>query len=168
MDYRELKFTRICFIILLFFIAETVFPYNKESETRENQKMSQPDKGWLGVRVADLGHFIRNQDFIREFEDIIICYTENEEIVQGIAVIEVLEESPAWQNGILPGYIIQKVQRINIDNARTFSFLISNISPGETIELELWHPRGNFPVYVKIGKRPEDMPRPNNSLNTTR
>lgn len=134
----------------------------EKQETAHSPKAQQKQlyNGWLGVRIADLGSFIRTPALNHDFRSIIELYLESGELPLGIVILETVKGSPAEAYGLLPGYIIKRAQRINIDNAFTFSFIISRIEPGEFIELEVWDSRGNYNVYIKVGERPVNMPRP--------
>lgn len=155
-------FTKIIIFLLILlyltfsFLVADIDPEDKEQDYNTNE-------GWLGVRIIDLAHLLRNPVLREEFKDTVSIYEENENNISGIFITEVIPESPADEYGILPGYIIKKVQRITIDNSFTFSFIISKIEPEETIELEIWDIRGNYNLYIRLGERPYEMRRSPNS-----
>ncbi len=160
MDYKRL-FDYFVFLAVFLLFISIAYADSEDIDREKPQPTVQKgiNSGWLGVRVADLVHFAKHKSFYEEFREIIDSYRESGEELFGVAVLETVPGSPAEEYGILPGYIIKRVQRIRIDNTFTFSFIINKIEPGELIELEIWNPKGNYNIYTRIADRPAEIQR---------
>ncbi len=161
MKKRFFQMLMLCLLLISPLYTNCIAEQGKDpsqDKTAEEKPVRQ-NSGWLGVRVTDLANFIRNPELYAEYKEIIDTYKEKGESLFGIVVIETLQGSPAEEYGIIPGYIIKKLQNVRIDNSFTFSFIISRIEPGEMIELEIWNPKGNYIIYARIGERPAGRER---------
>ncbi len=106
---------------------------NQIIETGEVQR------GWLGVGI----------DFIPEN----IAKRDNIDSKEGVLVNSVFKDQPASNAGIKIGDIILKIGGIKVNSPGSMIKLIGNISPGQSVQIDILRKGEIKTVSVKLGKK---------------
>lgn len=108
-------------------------PINTVKETLNNfNATGQFSRPYLGVRFRIIG---QKEAVAKEW-------------IQGAGIVEVIADSPAEKNGILPGDIITKIDREKISNENDLAQIISKKKVGDQIKVTVW--RDNEEKTVSI------------------
>ncbi len=99
------------------------------------------EHAWLGVQTAPLDAATAGQ-------------LEVPIDTEGVAVVNVFEDTPATQAGIEEGDVIVSVAGKTITSPAALTAAITERDPGETVEIELLSAEGTRTVRVTLGARP--------------
>jgi serine protease Do len=99
-------------------------------------------RGWLGVGIQPVTEDLASKFGVREGE--------------GVLINEVFENDPAAKAGIQPGDIITKVGGKSIDTPSTLSRTIAGTSPGQKIDVEVYHDGKRKVLSVELAERKEE------------
>src|SRR6185503_2385232 len=102
-------------------------------------------RGWLGIKLGDL-------DLARARE---LGFSGD----QGVAVVEVTQNSPAEAAGLRLGDIILKWDGQPANDATNLSRLVARTKIGATVEIEIWRRGEQMKQNVTVGQRPPDSQR---------
>ncbi len=111
-----------------------------KSITDELIKYGKVIRGWLGVLV----------------QNIPLRLKEKYNIKNGVLVIKVFDSSPAKKSGIHVGDIILTLNNTEIKDANTLKYLISQLKPGQTINLKVLRNSKILDIKVNIEKSPRE------------
>lgn len=98
-------------------------------------------RGWLGVDMLDGTQFPQLTDGIEQKD--------------GVVIINVYRDSPAFQSGIRPGDYITSVNREDINSINRFYRAIASSEPGGETELIVWREGRPFSIKTKLVQRPD-------------
>lgn len=99
-------------------------------------------RGWLGVSLDDLA--------LRQVEEL------GYEGPSRVAVIGVLDDSPAKRAGLLVGDVIETIGGRQVSTTIELMNAVAEIRPGTLIEVDLWRSGSALQVPVTLGDRERD------------
>jgi serine protease Do len=99
-------------------------------------------KAFLGVALQNLNDSVRMQ----------IAYQDK----GGVAVAQVVGNSPADKAGLEPGAVIQAVDGKRVDSASQIQQAIAADKPGTTVTLRVWYQGVKQNVRVTLGEEPAE------------
>jgi serine protease Do len=105
------------------------------------------DTGYMGILMEDLSTGLRNQ----------IGYNGS---TSGVAVREVIPNSPADQAGLQPGDVILQADGKPFTDFKALHDYIGTKKPGDSIRLIVWSQGAKKEVAVKLIERPAAVPVP--------
>ncbi|NPA51492.1 MAG: PDZ domain-containing protein [Aquificae bacterium] len=108
------------------------------SITDELIKHKKIIRGWLGVLVQNIPHYLK----------------EKYNLSHGVLIIKVFDTSPAQKSGLEVGDIILSLNGKNIKNASNLKYLISQLKPGENITLRIFREGKILQIKINIEKSP--------------
>ena len=76
-----------------------------------------------------------------------------EERLNGLEILEVIEDTPAYQAGLLAGDIIKQVDSIKIKTRETLTIHISGKNPGELLRITYERGKKTMSSQIKLGYR---------------
>ena len=100
------------------------------------------ERGFLGVSIQDL--------------DAKMAESLGMKNAGGTIIVEVVEDSPAYEAGLKEGDVILEVDGKRVDNSSKLKLLISSNRPGDETKLLILSNRTKKTVYVTLDKYPED------------
>ncbi|MBB6086566.1 S1C family serine protease [Wenzhouxiangella marina] len=98
----------------------------------------QVQRGWIGVDLMDLS----------------LALQLGERTVTGARVARAAAGSPAWEAGLRPGDILISADGDAVSSARELTLLISQRTPGSSIEFEVVRGRQLFTTSVDVIQQP--------------
>ncbi len=113
-------------------------------DLQENGEIIQP---WLGIYYGEMDNRLKKQ--YKEYYDI--------KELNGVMVGKVLEESPAFEAGIMPNDIITKIDDNKIKELEDVKNIISKKEIGDTIKIEVIREGYTKLLFAEIGKRPNQL-----------
>ena len=113
-------------------------------DLQENGEIIQP---WLGIYYGEMDNRLKKQ--YKEYYDI--------KELNGVMVGKVLEESPAFEAGIMPNDIITKIDDNEIKELEDVKNIISKKEIGDTIRIEVIREGYTKLLFAEIGKRPNQL-----------
>lgn len=88
-------------------------------------------------------------------------FGEFEGTFNGVVVIEVIQDSPAFDAGLKEGDNIISVDGVEVDAENDLAEIISSYKPGEIITLEIKNQDGKIEsIQVELGKNPDEENKP--------
>ncbi len=106
------------------------------SVANEIIKYGHVRRGWLGVIVQDL-----TQKQKKKFH-----------IKNGVYVLKVIEDSPAFALGIKKGDIIISVNNTVIKNSQVLKYLLSKMKPGDSVVIQIYRKGKIIVLSTKLGE----------------
>ena len=100
------------------------------------------ERGFLGVSIQDL--------------DAKMAESLGMKNAGGTIIVEVVEDSPAYEAGLKEGDVILEVDGKRVDNSSKLKLLISSNRPGDETKLLILSNKNKKTVYVTLDKYPED------------
>ena len=100
------------------------------------------ERGFLGVSIQDL--------------DAKMAESLGMKNAGGTIIVEVVEDSPAYDAGLKEGDVILEVDGKRVDNSSKLRLLISSNRPGDETKLLILSNKNKKTVYVTLDKYPED------------
>ena len=100
------------------------------------------ERGFLGVSIQDL--------------DAKMAESLGMKNAGGTIIVEVVEDSPAYEAGLKEGDVILEVDGKRVDNSSKLKLLISSNRPGDETKLLILSNKKKKTVYVTLDKYPED------------
>jgi S1-C subfamily serine protease len=109
--------------------------------------------GWLGVSMRDL----------RDMPD---SYTQIFDVKEGVFVMNVFTDSPAYKGGVKAGDVIVKFNSTDVSSSERLSRLISDadIKTKQTVVVNRFGKRVELQIQLDVRKPEEDIRRMNESL----
>ena len=109
--------------------------------------------GWLGVSMRDL----------RDMPD---SYTQIFDVKEGVFVMNVFTDSPAYKGGVKAGDVIVKFNSTDVSSSERLSRLISDadIKTKQTVLVNRFGKRVELQIQLDVRKPEEDIRRMNESL----
>lgn len=98
-------------------------------------------RGWIGVEIADL---------TPEMSEMLGGTTE-----MGVVISGILAGSPAERAGIVVGDIVLAIDQQPIENAEQLMSLVSTLTPGRPVSLQVLRQKERLLVHMRVGKRPQ-------------
>ncbi len=98
-------------------------------------------RGWLGVDMIDGTQLPQ--------------ITEGIDQKDGVVIINVYRDSPAFNSGIRPGDYITAVNNQNITSMDRFYRAIASSEPGNETELIVWREGRPFSIKTRLVQRPD-------------
>ena len=109
-----------------------------EAIVSELKSSGTVERGWLGVQIQDV-----DEELAASF---------GLEDAAGVAVAEVVEDSPAQEAGIEVGDVILRFGEKTIDDARGLSRTVAATDPEDEVKVVLWREGKEKTVRVTLGK----------------
>jgi serine protease Do len=113
-----------------------------EKVIEELRESGRVERGWLGVTIQPI--------------DEEIAKSLGLDSEKGALVASVVPESPAARGGIEPGDVILEIDGRAVDRVKDLSRQVAEISPDETIELQVLRRGERKSLDVRIGRSPAD------------
>jgi serine protease Do len=98
-------------------------------------------RGWLGVQISKL------TPDLAEGKDI--------EGVEGVLVVEVIEDSPAEEAGFKRGDVVLSVDDHRVKSPTELQLLIADMPVGEKVKVKVLRDKDEKTLQVALGERPE-------------
>ncbi len=99
-------------------------------------KYGRVRRGWLGVIVQDL-----TQKQKKKFH-----------LKNGVYVVKVIEDSPAFALGIKKGDIIISINSTVIKNSQVLKYLLSKMKPGDSVVIQIYRKGKVIVLSTKLGE----------------
>ena len=106
--------------------------------TEELIKHGRVIRGWLGVLVQDVPDKLKQKYNIKN----------------GVLVIKIFENSPAYKSGVKVGDIILQLDDTTVKNASNLKYLISQLKPGKKVKLKILRKGKLLDIDVNIEEFP--------------
>jgi S1-C subfamily serine protease len=105
-------------------------------------------RAWLGVETSSL---------TSDLEALQLSLPPG---TRGAVIVGVIPGSPAASAGLQPGDVIMKLNDETIDSSPSLTEAIADLSPGDTIHLEVRNSEGVRSTAVRVSTRPETFATP--------
>lgn len=102
-------------------------------------KVTRP---WIGIYMKDMDQKIAN------YLDL--------PIVEGVVVTDVVKDGPADKSGIKQYDVIKQVKSTKVKSANEIQKMISNMKPGQNVQVTLFRKDKNMNIVIKLGEKPQD------------
>ncbi len=106
------------------------------SVAQELIKYGRVRRGWLGVIVQNL-----TQKQKKRYK-----------ITEGVYVVKVVEDSPAFALGLKKGDIIVEIDGVHIKNTQQLKYILSKKKPGEGISIKIYRKGKEILLSTKLGE----------------
>ncbi|PKL11568.1 MAG: serine protease, partial [Spirochaetae bacterium HGW-Spirochaetae-6] len=93
--------------------------------------------------------------FVQDIDENLAKY-HNLDQIQGVLLTEIESDSPAEKAGLKAGDLVLSANGARVDNASSLITVISNIPPGEAINLEIMRNKKKMNIKVTVGIRGEE------------
>jgi serine protease Do len=124
-------------------VAQTAVTLEKNPGKTLDPNGTGTGKAFLGVGLQNLDNTVRTQ----------IGYQDQ----GGVAVAQVVGDSPADKAGLEPGAVIQAVDGKNVNSASQLEQAIAADKPGTTVALRVWYQGVKQNVRVVLGEEPAEQ-----------
>jgi len=100
--------------------------------------VQEPDPVWLGVDIVELGRQRQLQG----------------EPPKGVMISRIFVDSPADKAGLLPGDVVQRVDKINIETSADIKRSLLKRKPGEAVRLKINRNGKDRTFHIRLGSNP--------------
>jgi serine protease Do len=129
---------------MLVVLAMSMAARAQEQKDKQPQQQPPTNQGFLGGKFAPVEGQVAEELGLEEQD--------------GVAVVEVVPDSPAEKAGLKQKDVLKKIDDKEIEDVDAFRAAMRGTKPGQTLKLTVLREKETKELTVTLGERPKTMP----------